>query len=95
MQERSSDISEHSTLKAINRMMKRTNYLIMSKFKGTFQMSLYRKSDLSFFIIRKFAKGSLGLGSFCFDMEVILALKIIKRPEIFNSAVTIKTHSAL
>lgn len=58
-------------------------------------MSLYRKSDLSFFIIRKFAKGSLGLGSFRYDMKVLLALKIIKRPEIFNSAVTIRTHSAV
>lgn len=67
----------------------------MSKFKGTFLKSFRRKSDLSFFIIRKFAKGSLGLGSFLFDMEDLLALKIIKRPEIFNSAGAMKTHSAV
>lgn len=62
-------------------------------------MSLKRKSDLffflSFFIIRKFAKGSLGLGSFHFDMEVLSALKIIKSPKILNSSVTMKTHSAV
>lgn len=65
----------------------------MSKFKGTFQMSLKRQSDLSFFIIRKFAKGSLGLGSSHFDMAVLWALKIIKRPRIFNSAVTMRIQS--